>query len=152
MLLSRKRNNYNHLLIRNELLDEIKKWMNGRKYEHGGILGENEEGILTAFCPDVAPSRSTLFSYSPNVEYLESIINIEWAQKKIEFAGFVHSHMNNADVSPKDVSYIREIMKSNNRQNLICGIFNARKAQDKDVINWYNISNESVELLRIKKI
>ena len=41
------------------------------------------------------------------------MINENWKQNNIEFAGFVHSHLNNIEISQQDIKYAKSILLTN---------------------------------------
>lgn len=141
------KNTEKNILVTNDVINEIREYANNGRHESGGIIGKNKNGIITKFCPDESPQESTPFSYSPNIEFLEHIINDIWIHECIEFAGFVHSHMHNGSISEDDILYIRKIINNNNYESLICGILNVENIKYEDAIQWYNISKNNIELL-----
>ena len=67
-----------------------------------------------------AHSRYHLFArcafgavYCPNVRFLNNVINDNWKQVNIEFVGFVHSHLNNSEISQQDIKYMRNVLAAN---------------------------------------
>ena len=104
------------------------------RYETGGIIGVNKEGVISAFQFDETYS-SNPFEYYPNVVFLNQVINEEWANENIEFVGFVHSHLHNCKISQDDIKYARLILKSNtNINNILIGILDLSK--DINELTW----------------
>ena len=58
--------------------------------ESGGILGINENRVVTEFHHD-STGVTTKRIYVPDTESLNAVIR-EWNLRGIEFVGFVHSH------------------------------------------------------------
>ena len=100
----------NTIQIKRGVLDEICLSLKQYKYETGGIMGMNKEGVISAFQFDKTLSCNP-YEYRPNVDFLSQVINEKWTEQHIEFAGFVHSHLNNDTLSMQDVIYARDILK-----------------------------------------
>lgn len=84
--------------------------------ETGGILGVNidDENTVTEFYYDKT-GKTEKNAYIPDIKVLNNIIS-EWAERKTEFVGFVHSHpKNHYRLSIPDIEYANKIKKS-------CGI------------------------------
>ena len=114
----------NTIQIKKYVFEEICKTLKRYRYETGGIIGVNKEGVISAFQFDETDS-SNPFEYYPNVVFLNQVINEEWANENIEFVGFVHSHLNNDTLSIQDVIYARDILKENCcLENILIGIIN----------------------------
>lgn len=96
--------------ISEKVFKEILKNTGNGKFETGGILGSEDLKHITHFCYDEYGS-STEASYTPNVEYLNSILE-EWSEKHIFFVGIVHSHSDNPVPSCADIAYAKEILAS----------------------------------------
>lgn len=80
--------------------------------ETGGILGINYENIITEYYQDFGTKDSKNYCYIPNVDNLNSIINL-WYEKGIQFVGIYHSHSDcDTTLSYKDIKYITDILMS----------------------------------------
>jgi len=111
--------------------------------ETGGIIGTDESGTIMAFQFDETRS-SNPFEYCPNVEFLEEVINGAWEKENISFAGFVHSHLHNCEISPPDITYARDILMANPALNYIfLGIVILDRKTD--FIRFFHISKNSME-------
>ena len=56
----------------------------------------------------------------------------------IEFVGFVHSHLNNSEISQQDIKYMRNVLAANECINYaILGIVNLTGKGN--IIKWYQI-------------
>ena len=76
--------------------------------EMGGILGSNENRVVTEFHHDDT-GRTTARTYTPDTDKLNKVIR-EWSQRGITFVGFVHSHPpNRVRLSSVDVRYAKKI-------------------------------------------
>ena len=76
--------------------------------ETGGILGGNENLVVTAFHHDDT-GRTTARTYTPDTDKLNEVIR-EWSQRGITFVGFVHSHPSNRNkLSAVDIRYAEKI-------------------------------------------
>ena len=136
----------NTIRINRDVLDEIFLSIKQYNYETGGIIGVNKRGVITVFQFDKSHS-SCPFEYSPNVDFLNQIINGKWANEEIEFVGFVHSHLNNDKVSLQDIIYCRRILKKNSRlSSILIGIINL--SEKNSIIKWYIVcTNDVLEVM-----
>lgn len=70
------------------------------------------------------------------------MINEDWKQNNIEFAGFVHSHLNNIEISQQDIKYAKSILLTNKFMTyIILGIVNLNSG--KDFVKWYKLDRET---------
>ena len=114
----------NTIHIKRDVLDEMFLSIKQHNYETGGIIGVDKKGVISAFQFDETLS-SNLFEYHPNVDFLNQVINEKWVNENIEFVGFVHSHLNNDDLSLQDTIYARDILKENCcLENILIAIIN----------------------------
>lgn len=99
--------------IDKSVYDEIMNLLGTKKPELGGMLGwKDDQDYIDYFVfdKDAVVGNS---AYSPNTEYLSSIINGEWREKRIYIAGFVHSHPRDAiRLSEPDIEYAQRIMRA----------------------------------------
>lgn len=78
--------------------------------EMGGILGGNENRVVTEFHHD-STGCTTARTYAPDTETLNRVIS-EWSQRGITFVGFVHSHPPNRNkLSAIDIRYAEKIKR-----------------------------------------
>lgn len=77
--------------------------------EVGGIIGaKNNIGFV--LCED-NPLTLNNYSYSPNVEYLNRVLN-EWSELGINLYGFYHTHMfGGYELSKQDKAYIEKVLQ-----------------------------------------
>lgn len=137
----------NIIHIRRETLDEMFFSIKRYSYETGGIIGVDYGGVISAFQFDKTCNFSP-FEYCPNVDFLDRVINKKWAKRNIEFAGFVHSHIDNCEISYQDIKYSREILDVNKSlENILIGIVNL-EVESNDIL-WYLVSQESVVKLTV---
>lgn len=81
-------------------------------HETGGILGSDKTNTITEIVLDKNNINQHPCSYSPNTEYLNSVIE-QWHTDNIQFLGIFHTHFGNAKtLSLGDKEYIAEILKS----------------------------------------
>jgi molybdopterin/thiamine biosynthesis adenylyltransferase len=72
----------------NEILRTVAK----RIPESGGILlGSRKDFVVQKFVFDPNGSMSSA-AYDPDTVYLNKVVKSEWAENKLEFLGFLHSH------------------------------------------------------------
>ena len=89
-----------------------------------------------------------MFEYCPNVYLLNQMINENWKQNNIEFAGFVHSHLNNIEISQQDIKYAKSILLTNKFMTyIILGIVNLNAG--KDFVKWYKLDRETYSDLNV---
>lgn len=137
----------NTIFIRRETIDKIFLSIKQYFYETGGIIGVDEEGIVAAFEFDQYCSKNP-HEYCPNVDFLNRIINKEWVSNNIEFIGFVHSHIDNCEISYQDIKYSREILDVNKSlESILIGVVNF--GEESNEIMWYLVSQESVVKLTV---
>lgn len=97
--------------ISRKLYDKIFTQIGEEPPEIGGILGGVKDEI-TVVEFDECKTRKRLCSYTPNVEYLNTIIDL-WEKEQIEFLGIFHSHYFGVKtLSEGDKKYICTIIKS----------------------------------------
>lgn len=138
----------NTIHIKKDILDEIFLSLKQYNYETGGIIGVNERGVIAAFQFDKTHSYNP-FEYCPNVDFLNQVINDIWTKENVEFVGFVHSHLHNAQVSRQDILYSRKILKANTfLDDILVGILDLSK---QTVIKWYVVSIEGIVEVLHKK-
>ena len=127
----------NEILIEGEVLSEICQILSRYPYETGGIVGANENGIITTFQFDKTHT-SSLFEYCPNIEFLNQVINENWTKQNIEFVGFVHSHPHNGCISKKDIEYAKQILRENRElDSILIGVFDLSKKTQ--TVKWKEI-------------
>jgi hypothetical protein len=98
--------------ITENLFFQIQSTIGAKKPETGGILGSKDGTILDSFIFD-ENAKVGMSEYSPNVKFLNSVINQNWLPQKISFLGFVHSHpFNSLTPSTADIEYSIRIMKN----------------------------------------
>ena len=77
--------------------------------ECGGILG-GDNGIINIFSLNESTNPSGCYSYSPDIDKLNSIL-ASWSTKGIEFYGVFHTHFSQVySLSIPDKEYIHQIM------------------------------------------
>ena len=130
------------LKIQEKLNIEICRLLKSVWFESGGIIGIDKNGLICEFQYD-NPISYNCFEYRPNTEFLNKIINYDWSEKEISFAGFVHSHPHNSIISDADIKYAQKIMKANEMKNILMGILDL--SINETSIIWYNISNEKYQ-------
>lgn len=119
------------MVILEDVIVKIKAFLSDSYCEKGGIIGIKEGAIAEFYFDENAICFEKL--YIPNITSLDCIINGQWEEEKLEFAGFVHSHPNNSIISEDDVIYIKSILKCNDILSLYCGIYDVSS----DFLQWY---------------
>lgn len=127
--------------IKKDVYYEICRLLKEHHYESGGIIGmKNDEVVKFQF--DSFGSKK-LFEYYPNTDFFEKIINENWSKNGILFAGIVHSHLHNGNISQQDILYSRRIIEANmSIAELLMGIVDLSKQND--LIRWYLVTRHSV--------
>lgn len=108
--------------IRQDVFDQIKSTIGTIIPETGGMLGCcNSFGIVDCYVFD-EHARVSRGEYSPNVKFLETVINDRWGEGTSLF-GFIHSHPYGV-TSPSyaDVEYAKKIMVANDDNSLFMPI------------------------------
>jgi len=128
--------------LKKSVYDDIIGTLSSDIPEKGGIIGCDSQGIICAFHYDKNPAQSTVSSYCPNVDYLNEIINSTWLDKGIMFAGFVHTHLNNTQISQEDTEYAKKLLGCLNQQYVLMGIVGLNRDGSLNELAWYNISKD----------
>lgn len=94
------------------VLNQIKETIGKMLPEQGGFLGiSNCDDVVDYFVHDIN-AKVGYSEYNPNVEFINKVINEEWANKNIDFCGFIHSHPSPSNMlSRADIEYALRIMK-----------------------------------------
>ncbi len=101
------------MIITKSALKEISNSLSDLHFEAGGILGSNNNQVISHIVTDI-PSilPSCTCSYFPNVNFLNKQIE-KWQIENIIFKGVFHSHIyGGKTLSDGDKKYIENIMKS----------------------------------------
>lgn len=100
------------MTLTRDVFNRIKVSIGKMPPEQGGILGiRNESDVIDYFVHDKS-ARVGYAEYSPNVNFLNDIINNDWNKNGIDFCGFIHSHPNySEELSNADIEYAVRIMK-----------------------------------------
>lgn len=97
--------------IKRELCDEIFTKVGELPPEIGGILGGIKDDVMVVEF-DKCEIRQRRCSYTPNVNYLNTVIDF-WEKEKIKFLGIFHSHYFGVkSLSEGDQKYIYTIMRN----------------------------------------
>lgn len=98
--------------ISKNALQALNEFITGQPPETGGILGSNDNEIITTVILDRVVEASTRHcSYTPNVNFLNDCID-NWMHKNIKFMGVFHTHfMGVKTLSKADKQYIYRIME-----------------------------------------
>ncbi len=95
--------------MNNILYSKIMEALSQMPPETGGILGCKDDR-LTCFYYDERGSRSEK-RYTPDVDTLNQQI-WTWQANDIAFAGIVHSHWTNEQLSAQDLRYARQVVRA----------------------------------------
>ena len=124
--------------VYSEMLSFFRSYNDG--CEHGGIIGCDTTGRICAFYPDRGGTDPSPRFYCPDTGVLEGVINREWAKSGIVFAGIVHSHPYDTDLSAEDIKYFRKLLELNNDiKGVVAGIV---RVCEKIIVKWYWIDKE----------
>lgn len=99
------------MIITKNALEHIFKIANSKKVELGGILGTDNNEIISRIVTDSSENSFTCkFDYYPNIDFLNKEIE-SWAKQGISFMGIFHTHFSGCkNLSDADKKYIKEIM------------------------------------------
>ncbi len=101
------------MVITKSVFEKIKSALFASSYEAGGILGSEDNTVISHIVIDVpiqAPACAC--SYSPNIEFLNKQIE-NWQINQILFKGVFHSHFAGVKTLSKgDIQYIYTILNS----------------------------------------
>jgi hypothetical protein len=98
---------------------KIQETVGKRPAESGGILlGSREDYVVQKFVFDPSGSMSA-GAYDPDVSFLNKVVKKEWAENKLAFLGFLHSHPRGAlrlsgdwGNNTGDVGYMKGIFRA----------------------------------------
>lgn len=122
---------------------EIHSFLSDSIIEKGGVIFTNGDNTIVKFTPDLYSCNCTETSYTPDTKKLSEIINNTVSDGKLFFAGFVHSHPNNSNLSDEDIAYVRKVLSAIQSPSLICGIFDITK----NILKLYRIYPYKIEVL-----
>lgn len=95
--------------ITKKVYEEIKNTVGKKIPETGGMLGLDNNGIISHYVFDKNAVVGGA-EYNPNVNFLQKIID-QWMDNNIKLIGFVHSHPNTfMQPSYADLDYAKEII------------------------------------------
>lgn len=105
------------------VFDKIMSILGTKKPELGGMLGYSKDfEKIDTFVFD-KNANANYVEYSPNTNFLNSIIQGEWNEKDINLCGFVHSHPGSFQIlSYADVEYAQRICQAFNIPHLFMPI------------------------------
>lgn len=94
------------------VLNQIRETLGKLPPEHGGVLGMDQNGVISAYHFD-ADGASTATGYSPNVDSINRVLADDWMPRGTLMAGIVHSHAPGLDApSCMDVGYGVRILQA----------------------------------------
>ena len=136
----------NTLRIKEDVFNKICKTLKRYHYETGGIVGIDENGVISEFQFDDIQNPK-MYEYWPNIKFLNRVINKEWKENNITFGGFIHSHLHNCEISQNDIKYARSILESNtNINNILIGVLDLSKNMNE--ITWNFVYYNDLKLVR----
>lgn len=101
------------LFITREVYEQIMDKLGTEKPELGGMLGWKEDELMIDTFVFDKNAQVSHVEYTPNVEFLNGILQNEWERDGVNLAGFVHSHPNDFGLlSQSDIDYARRIMET----------------------------------------
>ena len=100
------------VLIDRQTYSQIMQTLGALPPEHGGILGADRTGTVSAFAFDHA-GESSANSYTPHIPSLNAVLAEQWAPKGIRLIGMVHSHTGSIVPSCGDISYADKLRRFN---------------------------------------
>jgi len=129
--------------VTTEVLDKIKSLMMSTVNESGGLLGTSNGKVIDLFWFDEG-RRCNARTYNPDVKRWEERLLI-WYDRKIEFCGIIHSHLNKQILSSRDVKMAREILKLNSINHVVMPVLVMKTGE----VIWYLVSEERVDKFAI---
>lgn len=99
--------------ITETVLKQIESIASSKSFEIGGILGTEDNDIISFIIPDLPDGFvGCRFEYFPNTDFLNEQIE-KWAENRIDFCGLFHTHFSGSTtLSDTDKEYIKAIMLS----------------------------------------
>lgn len=100
------------LRISRAVLDRVEQTVGRQPAESGGMLGgSRDDFIVRNFVFDRCASRNVV-QYSPNCEFLNSLLRHEWNPRDVYLLGFIHSHPRSCrQPSIGDLQYAERILE-----------------------------------------
>ena len=95
--------------MKEDIYKEIHRALSAMPPETGGILGSRDGQILSFYFDEKGSCSEK--QYVPDVDTLNRQIQM-WQKEEIEFAGIVHSHWENEQLSAQDLRYAREVVRA----------------------------------------
>lgn len=117
--------------------------------EHGGMMGVQGD-VVCAFYED-CNAHCTEISYMPDVATLNCIIE-SWSVRGISFAGIIHSHAQNKQLSKEDIAFARCILASNGQLEsiLFATVIRTKTQQDSKVtIHPFRVYPDEITLEKV---
>lgn len=120
--------------------------------EQGGILGVDQQGILTEFYHD-RDAQLDESSYTPNSTAIENKIE-QWRNDGITFFGLVHTHIHMPRLSRSDLVYTKRLLECNpNMEKVVMGLLVKGELRmylfERDFVCWLDEKLEKNEPLHL---
>lgn len=97
--------------IEANVLNEIMSTIGSVSPETGGIIGTQNDVVCAYYFDRTGSCDSN--TYKPDTVTVNSVIS-DWTQRSIQFAGIVHSHLEDrCELSCADIKYAQLIMTAN---------------------------------------
>lgn len=107
------------MIIAQKVYEELSQAFCASFSETGGMFGETEKGIVAFYFDRSGISRTD--SYEPDIETMNRILE-EWNRQGIFFAGLVHTHKKNRNLSQFDLDYGEKLVSVFQRA-VVLGVF-----------------------------
>lgn len=133
--------------------DQIMSVLGHKKPELGGMLGYTEnQDLIDTYIFD-SGARVNSVEYSPNIDYLNGILEKDWEEKRIHFGGFVHSHPGDFNrLSYADVEYSQRIMEAFDMTYMFMPIVTSSFAYKTSITGYIVHLNGRVERVNISVV
>ena len=139
--------------ISRAVYDSIMNVLGCEKPELGGMLGyTKQQDYIDTFVFDVN-AHVDYAEYTPNVDYLNQVLEDDWYENEINLAGFVHSHPGDFNrLSYADIEYAQRIMNAFNIDSIFMPIVTSSYSYKASITGYIVKRNGNIESVKIKVV
>lgn len=131
--------------IEEYIQQDIINTIGNRFCESGGLLGSSKDGVIDSYYFDEGKINLT-DKYVPKVETMNVVLE-EWSERNIKFIGIIHSHLEDAAISSKDIIMARKILAINDSlESVLMPVYTLKDKK----IRWYEIDSNKLNLIQIE--
>lgn len=141
------------IYISKSVYDSIINVLGREKPELGGMLGyTRKQDYIDTFVFDVNAAVDYA-EYTPNIDYLNQVIEEDWYENDISLAGFVHSHPGDFNrLSYADIEYAQRIMQAFNMNYIFMPIVTSSYSYKTSMSGYIVKKNGCIEGVKVKVV